>query len=465
MNTQTPLSDAEPTGAAGATDARTVDFSRGIFLFGFARGGTTWGRQVFGAHPDVFEVPGQVDLPAANVGRAMLANRILSACAKGKKNPADSLRFIAKSPANAAFMDKIVAAAPEMRYVFVVRDPRDVLISYQRTGAGWTDAQSSFDDSMDRTRRYFEGYERARQNTEVFEYSYEDMHQTFPRIYRAFCRFAGLECSPDIIRKPLEGHSFQATTGRDHVEQKGHKRKGVVGDWANHLTYADAERFRSDPFWAERLERYGYDWNIFCWQRLVPNLLDRASDVTIYLSLAGANWAYRDAMRRRLQDAVAMARMKAQKLIVGLTPDIPPAGLQSIADCLDGLEWGIEIAAETKMKALTETLDGLKSCKLKPKTLVTWTNDQPRPERFAARIGSNLVKLRGGAGQAPLISEEDGCLKIVGLPLDFDARRQDSYGAAQGRGLLVAIKPLAVSVHNPLTLGFREDFGSPDYGV
>ncbi len=70
-------------------------------------------------------------------------------------------------------------------------------------------------------------------------------------------RVAGIP--PTWLRSVVQQQSFQKLAGRQRgqEDQKSHYRKGVAGDWANHLTGANKELFKER--WGELLIELGYE--------------------------------------------------------------------------------------------------------------------------------------------------------------------------------------------------------------
>ena len=247
-----------------------MDVSSGIYLSGLARGGTTWARQIIAAHPDVFEVPTQVGFKApktVNFDQEHIENRIRQILSK-IPNEAENLacmdaskHFIVKAPPNALILSEMIDILPNTHHFFIMRDPRDVLVSHQRTGAAWTEAHRNFDMAMERSATFYRGYAKAKDRDDLMLFRYEDIHQKFPSTFKKICNFIGLEADNDLINTAMKALSFRAVTGRGHAEQQGMNRRGVAGDWVKNLSYMDAERLKQNPFWRDVMAKHGYDWD------------------------------------------------------------------------------------------------------------------------------------------------------------------------------------------------------------
>lgn len=78
--------------------------------------------------------------------------------------------------------------------------------------------------------------------------SYERLQLDGKEAIRELAEFLGLECAPEEIERVYEATRFDAWRERT---QSSHLRKGVIGDWKNHLSEEDVDRLRQElPEWA-----------------------------------------------------------------------------------------------------------------------------------------------------------------------------------------------------------------------
>lgn len=189
--------------------------SRHVFLLGFMRSGTTLLEQVFAAHPDVVTLEERETFAALSVpcvggadgleklsrwsdddlrrAREIYWQRVRSFGA----HP-DGKIFVEKQPFNIFYLPLIAALFPSAKIVFMVRDPRDVVLSCFRrhleiksttfelltvAGAG---------QYYDRVMRLAEVC-RARLALDVFECRYEDLVSEFETTTRSICRFVDMQ--------------------------------------------------------------------------------------------------------------------------------------------------------------------------------------------------------------------------------------------------------------------------------
>ncbi len=212
-----------------------------IFVTGFARGGTSWLRDCVAFHPQVVSIPYEMplfrDLPDRDSILSEIAAAIDSQCLP------QSNFYVNKAPANAPFLQKACHLFPEAKFIFIIRDPRDVLVSHQRGNQAWMrGANSAIDGCMKKIQRYYEGYLAAEGSPNLLLVKYEDLHQQFPATLRYIYEFIGLDLDADLVERCFEVNNFVAATGRAHREdQDATSRKGVIGDWAAYLSDSEIE--------------------------------------------------------------------------------------------------------------------------------------------------------------------------------------------------------------------------------
>jgi len=238
-----------------------VDPSRLVFVTGFARGGTSWLRNCLAAHPDATLVPDELGLFRRFDTRDQVTRALRDYLAAHAELAASGGKLIEKSPANAPYLQRGARLLPEARFVFIVRDPRDVLVSHQRGNRPWMrGANSTVEGCARKLKRYYEGYALAAHLPNVTLVRYEDLHQDFHHTLRRLLEFVGLGASdPAVLREIGRKEHFAGGTGRAHVEDRdAAARKGVVGDWVAHLLPKEVRWFERSPFWRRFMSAHGY---------------------------------------------------------------------------------------------------------------------------------------------------------------------------------------------------------------
>jgi hypothetical protein len=176
------------------------------------------------------------------------------------------------------------------RPVVIVRDPRDVFVSYyyHETRYERREEQRSIDryfrsDPNRPLREDFLAYLEAkltqrtdppfsygeflaswRSHSSVTWVRYEDLLENTERELTQVAVKVGLPTEAWIIRAAVERHSFEATTRRrGHERRRGEadprsfERKGVAGDWRNHFCKRACELIDKHEGWA--LRELGYE--------------------------------------------------------------------------------------------------------------------------------------------------------------------------------------------------------------
>jgi hypothetical protein len=275
----------------GVSAPRGLDMSRMILVTGFTRGGTSWLRSCIAEHPSVQAIPGELVLFREFADDPEgLQRRYAEAIAREELH---GPYFVNKAPANAPYVGKVARHFPMAKFVFLVRDPRDVLVSHQRGNQPWMrGANSTVEGCMAKIRRHYEGYLDARLPN-VLLVRYEDLHQDFVPTLRRVFAFAGLEAGEELLAEIYRRWNFASRAGRITEDRDAAARKGVIGDWGVHLKRAEIEWYERDPFWSAFLTEYGYSAAPLTYERLlqamaaagfttlsVDEMLDRAAPVT-----------------------------------------------------------------------------------------------------------------------------------------------------------------------------------------
>lgn len=236
-----------------------MDMSRMIFVTGFARGGTSWLRDCIAFHPQVQKIPREmVVFKDHGTGRDAIVGPIAAAI---EESELQGPYFVNKAPANAPFIAPVCRMFPESKFIFIIRDPRDVFISHKRGNQKWMGGENStVDGCMKKTRHYYEGYLQAADEPNVMLVQYERLHQDFHATIAEVFDFIGLSADEDLINDCYKQNNFWNVASRNIEDRDSARRKGVVGDWVNFLEPKEERWYRSQPFWTDFLSEHGYSW-------------------------------------------------------------------------------------------------------------------------------------------------------------------------------------------------------------
>jgi hypothetical protein len=157
-----------------------------------------------------------------------------------------------KTPYNTFHLDAIDAAFPGARFLWLVRDGRDVALSYVEAGL--------FDTTEAAAARWVEANVAcaalAKRHPRVRQQSYEAMVTAPEEVFPDLCAWAGLPFAPAMLTAPV------APLG--DVEALDHHRNvkrpisaASVGRWRERMPRADLDALPR-PFW-EAMANLGYD--------------------------------------------------------------------------------------------------------------------------------------------------------------------------------------------------------------
>uniref|UniRef100_A0A8C5F1D3 Sulfotransferase n=1 Tax=Gopherus evgoodei TaxID=1825980 RepID=A0A8C5F1D3_9SAUR len=166
------------------------------------------------------------------------------------------------------------------KIIYTLRCPKDVLVSlyhFSKLLSYFRDPgslDSFLEDFLSGNVLYGSSFDHVtcwmglKGNESFFSITYEELQQDLQGSVRRICHFLGKELSEEQVAAVVENASFQSMKGNkmsnfsqlpdeymDH--QKGELlRKGICGDWRNHLSEAQNQRF--DTVFRERMEQQEY---------------------------------------------------------------------------------------------------------------------------------------------------------------------------------------------------------------
>uniref|UniRef100_H2S1F1 Sulfotransferase n=1 Tax=Takifugu rubripes TaxID=31033 RepID=H2S1F1_TAKRU len=150
--------------------------------------------------------------------------------------------------------------------VYVLRNPKDVLVSLYHFAHSWVlmDSPTSFEslcftitphvsEFVGSWFAHVKQYVAAQEQLKIHIVRYEDMLKDLRREVVKICAFLGEELTDEAIDRVVEASTFKSmkinpkANYKDLVETTVYTtatmRKGVAGDWKNHLTVSQNEYF------------------------------------------------------------------------------------------------------------------------------------------------------------------------------------------------------------------------------
>ena len=264
-------------------ESREMDRLTPIFVVGPNKCGTTWMYRTLAAHPNIaglggetllwshrlsafenalgeflrptskrfpkhelLEVPHEDFVP---IRRQLLDRILLSGLEQAGRRGDPSLRaFVEKTPGHAQHILSIHRLYPNAKFVCCTRDVRDAAVSawkhFQITNE-WVKHQTIGEFAMKyvvdmwtpnmRSARYAA---QLLPEGRYLEVPYEARHERGRESIVALLQFLGLDASKQSIDACAVGAAFESFSGGRSAgdEAKHFLRKGVPGDWTNHMT-------------------------------------------------------------------------------------------------------------------------------------------------------------------------------------------------------------------------------------
>jgi len=257
-----------------ASAPRTRGPERGhAFLMGFPRSGTTLLEQVIATHPDMIalgERPVMIDAESEFLTRAggvtRLAGVLPDMLAPFRDSYWRRVRGFGIDPAGKVFVDKhplstmriplMYKMFPEAKYIFAVRDPRDVVLSCFRRSFNMNINMYEFNTLLGAARMYDTVMKAgeiyvSRLPIEVCQVRHEDLVADFESSARVMCDFLGVDWTPKLHDFAQTKRSIATPSGQQIV--KGLNAEGV-GYWRHYAASLEPVM----PILAPWIEKFGY---------------------------------------------------------------------------------------------------------------------------------------------------------------------------------------------------------------
>lgn len=231
-----------------------------LFLLGFPRSGTTL-LDTFLMGDRAFEVHEErpfLDASATHSGDATAARDAYWRALDAERKRPDALQ-LDKYPLATARAPLLNAMFPSARYLFMVRDPRDVVLSCFMTRFRLNWGVASFLDIGEAARTYdavmsLWAHSREKLALNVHEVRYEDLIADTSEVLEGVAQFAGVAFDPAMLdhQATAQDRGMIATPSNTQVIQPLYQR--ASGRWRRYRNLLDPLRPLLDPW----CERFGY---------------------------------------------------------------------------------------------------------------------------------------------------------------------------------------------------------------
>jgi hypothetical protein len=170
--------------------------------------------------------------------------------------PVDSMRcIIDRTPGGAVHIPRLASLFPNAKFLCTTRDPRDAGVSFWFHWIrvhGELKGVSLYDFVERNTREGWSSTIRAARDAasslgpdRYLELDYAEHHADRRGTVIRLLRFLGLDADADTVDLVLNGSDFRTRSGGRAPGQEDRAnfcRKGVVGDWRNHLSAQEGDR-------------------------------------------------------------------------------------------------------------------------------------------------------------------------------------------------------------------------------
>lgn len=243
---------------------------RPIFVVGMGRSGTSWVTDLLGGHPRVcalfetelffderlsfladagsFDPDRSIPLMGLRRGTGLLVDqetavteiRALLVRWLSRAVGDEHAWLVEKTPA-LKNLEAMAALFPDARFVCVMRDLRDVMVSFADARRSWLGNTSYARLVIDIPRDWRDGWaaiERVRSLAPVHVIRYEALHAAPEREVKQLFEFCGIPCDHRMIREIVAANRFELHPDTGPLR---FRRGGRVGDWRTQLGWVDRQ--------------------------------------------------------------------------------------------------------------------------------------------------------------------------------------------------------------------------------
>lgn len=167
--------------------------------------------------------------------------------------------LVDKTSTNIFWVPTIREIFPDCKLLVIHRDGRDVVVSDRYHLRNQYGREQDLEKSILNWRRAIEAQLEFRDRFGIFETSYEEMKQEPAAVTLRILEHLDLPRSEDMVEDLVHRSSFEFVTGRSagNENQRAFYRKGVTGDWVNHLSADELRQFSALA--GDLLVRLGYE--------------------------------------------------------------------------------------------------------------------------------------------------------------------------------------------------------------
>ena len=292
-----------------------------LFIIGAPRSGTTWLQAMVGAHPsicttdelkifDFFTGPwakswenllklqkdgrgarrhGLTGVWSEDEFRQFLREFLERVYSRILERKPEAIVILDKTPGYSDYVEHINWLVPQAKFIHLIRDGRDVVVSLQAASQGWGKmwAPKKVETAAHLWKSTLLGARKGQQyGNRYLEIRYEDLLTNGAPILSSIFDFVGVPATPADAAAIFESHQFQkmkqnAAGVQNFGLPEGFFRKGQDGDWQNSLK--PRQRYSIHETAGDLLNELGYaqdSWWFEHWHQrytlpLIANLQSR----------------------------------------------------------------------------------------------------------------------------------------------------------------------------------------------
>ena len=170
--------------------------------------------------------------------------------------------LIEKSPNNIYYVSNIKKSFPNAKLLSIYRDGRDFVVSHkffsEKLGRQW-----NLKDSIESWKKAIYQQFNMQKSHDIYALSYESLQNESFETTQNILNFLNVNYDNQNIYEMIDKSSFQKITGRKKgIGKQDFYRKGVSGDWRNHLSETDKDVFKelAGDLLIELGYEKDYDW-------------------------------------------------------------------------------------------------------------------------------------------------------------------------------------------------------------
>lgn len=165
-----------------------------------------------------------------------------------------------KTPKNTLHIDLIQPVFPKAKYVFLIRDGRDVLSSYGKAEKKHMAEHANVENAVNLWNQSIEAYEYLQKHCkqeQLHLIRYEDLVNEPEKTLKELTNFLGLAFSEEMLNFQKEVHRMGVADMAHHQNVAKKVSASSIGKWKTGLSEEQKTKFI--PFIEENLKRWGYD--------------------------------------------------------------------------------------------------------------------------------------------------------------------------------------------------------------